>query len=305
MAIAEFPGYLKTHNVVAKYDPSKEPKLPHPWWEFEKAKVDKQLREFAQLVLKVFVNVPNDDKELDHLQRTANTLSKVKPSNPVRVALVGAQGAGKSLMTNALFSCDGLSLTGADGAACTSAVIRYAHFSDGGDDDDGKFYARIKFLNAKKREEMIKEHARSFHYLHDEEDDSDDEDATHARKRGLEESERRAKDTAEDIFVTLFGSVEKFLDCWSLKTYKSGEFAKICEMKCGMATAKLDINSEGIAQFIGTNQKELIAKIKPFLTKVKGEVCLWPLVDNVKISFRHELLEQGIELVDVPGKLHY
>ncbi|KAF2678130.1 hypothetical protein K458DRAFT_446566 [Lentithecium fluviatile CBS 122367] len=231
MTIEKFPEYLKTHKVVNKYDPSKGPKLPHPWREMDKAEA--------------LDGMPENDKELDHLFRTANTLAKVERSPAIKVALVG-------------FS--------ADGAACTSAVIGYAHFPGGEEDEDVKFFARIELLNAEKREE-IKEHARPFHYYHDEDDDSEDEDAPRSKKCGCDESDRCAKDTAEDVFVTLFGSMEK----------------------CETAIAKLDRKSEGIAQFCRKDQKDLIKKISPVLTKVKG-----------RISFQHNLLEQGLELVDVP-----
>jgi hypothetical protein len=302
MTLEKFLAHLELHGSVSRYDPCNEPKPNHPWSTFDKAKVNDLLQKFADTVRKAIDGVPDSDTELQHLYKTANGLSQVQRSPAIKVGLVGAQGAGKSLLTNAIFSRDGLSLTGADGAACTSAVIEYANYPSENDDDAVKYFAQIKLLDAAKREGQIKWHARAYHYYNDEDDDSDDDDVPKPKKRNRDEADRRANDTAIDFFVTLHESKEKFQESWSLEHYKSGEFVELCQMRCQAAIAKLDMTSTGIAQFAAKDQKELIKKIKPFLTNVKGQFCMWPLVDSVKIRFRHELLEEGIELVDVPGE---
>ena len=61
------------------------------------------------------------------------------------------------------------------------------------------------------------------------------------------------------------------------------------------------MNGNGVKSYSRPNQRELLQKIKPFLTNVEGEACLWPLVDMVTIYFDHNLLEQGVEILDLPG----
>ncbi|KAF2638562.1 hypothetical protein P280DRAFT_499892 [Massarina eburnea CBS 473.64] len=297
----EFPEYLKANRYKVKYDSTSEPKFEHPWWDLPKCEIDRKLQEFTQRILDITGTSPEDDKELQHLKKTANSLSQVERSTAVKVALVGAQGAGKSLLTNAIFGCDGLSITGADGAACTSVIIRYANYPPGLDEMK-KFFAQVRFLSPRIQETMINEFAKSYYRYNEDEDDSEDEENLRPASAAQEEIDRRAKDTAEDFFITFFGSRQNFLECWSPSAYKSGEFTSICQLKCEAALARYNdkMTSQGIP-FSANDHKDLIVQIKPFLTKVKGEICLWPLVDQVTIRFKHPLLDQGVEVLDVPG----
>lgn len=302
----EFPKYLKDHRFKPRHDPTTEEKYPHPWWQVDQVGLQAVLRDISKDITDVMFGTPDGDNELKHLFTQAEALPQVQHGPPIRVALVGAQGAGKSLLINAMFDCDGLSLTGADGAACTSAIIEYVQYP-GGRNPNGEqnFLAEIQFQGARKREEMLKEHTRSYRYYEQDidSDDESDEEATlkmHKKLSRQDEADRRLKDTAEDVFHTLFGGKDKFLEEWNTCDRRN-EFVKICQLKCKEAISKVDINSENVATFIGNNAKDLLQQIRPFMTKVKGQVCLWPLVDHISIRFHSPLLEQGLVLVDLPG----
>ncbi|KAF2624703.1 hypothetical protein BU25DRAFT_423821 [Macroventuria anomochaeta] len=138
LSLEEFPAYLNTQKNLSSHRSSE--------------------------------GTPDDDKEIQHLIRNANKLANVLRSPAMKVALLGAQGIGKSLSTNAIFDCDGFSLPGADGAACTSTVTRYIDYPRGGSGGH-RFFAKIKFLDAEKRKALPQEHARSYHeYQHADED---------------------------------------------------------------------------------------------------------------------------------------
>lgn len=121
----EFMAYVQTRRTVPRYDANSEKKPDHDWWRLDKIGIDSLLKAFAQLITERLKGSPDNDKELQHLLRTVAELSHVLRSATVKAALLGAQGAGKSLTINAIFDCDGLSLTGAEGAACTSSITRY------------------------------------------------------------------------------------------------------------------------------------------------------------------------------------
>lgn len=91
------------------------------------------------------------DKELAHIKLHVERLERVQKAPSTKIALIGPQGAGKSLLTNALLNAN-VSPTGADGRACTSVIIRYA-FAPG-----DKYHGEVKFLNSKQLSEMIEEH---------------------------------------------------------------------------------------------------------------------------------------------------
>jgi hypothetical protein len=300
LSLEEFPAHFNANRSTPRYNPLLETKPDHPWWQLPKSEVDQKLQLFSRLVHGALEGAPHDDKELQHLVDKANSLAQVERSATQKVALVGAQGAGKSLLTNALFGCDGLSITGADGAACTSVIVRYAHWNPN-PDDPNKFHAQVKFLTPRVREDMINEFEKSYYRYYEDSEDLDDEKSPRPASAAQEEYDRRAKDTSEEFFITIFGSRKKFLECWSPRAFKSGEFYSICDLKCEAAINEYEQPSSQGITFHGTDQKHLVSQIKPFLTNVKGEVCLWPLVDQVTIRFQHEMLDQGLELYDVPG----
>ncbi|PSN74615.1 hypothetical protein BS50DRAFT_643032 [Corynespora cassiicola Philippines] len=296
----QFREHLKEIKFVEKHDSSTEAKVPHPWWDADKGAIDKNLHSFAQIIKDALKVVPCQDRELDHLSRTANSLAQVARSPPIKVALLGPQGAGKSLIINAIFDLDSLSLTGADGAACTSAITSYGNYPSFDTSGERKFFAFIRFFDPKKMEAMIVDHARNY-YVYFSDDDSDDEDGPKSKAPKQDEMDRRLKDTAEDVFATIFGSKDAFLECWSTESYTSGEFVSLCQLKCREAIEKLPLDNQGTATFLKNSQQKLLEENRPFVTKVKGQACLWPLVDTISVRFHDLMLEQGLEVFDLPG----
>jgi hypothetical protein len=175
-SLEEFPGVLNAQKSLSRYDSSTEAKPQHPWYKLPKGEIDRILKKVGQCVAKLLKGAPEGDKELQHLLRTSNELAYVRRSPAIKVALLGAQGAGKSLMINALFDCDGLSLTGADGSACTSSITRYVAYPESRAGENKRLYAEIKFLNAEKRDTLLKEHARAYYHWHHGDDDDDDDE---------------------------------------------------------------------------------------------------------------------------------
>ena len=146
LTFEEFLPYFQTHRSVPMYDSTTEKMPSLLWFEIDKPAVDTALKELVQMITERLKGAPESDKELKHLDRTAQALAQVERSVPIKVALLGAQGAGKSLMINALFDRDGLSLTGAAGAACTSSITRYGFFPKNLTGPD-MFHAEILFVN--------------------------------------------------------------------------------------------------------------------------------------------------------------
>ncbi|KAH7374324.1 hypothetical protein BKA66DRAFT_534116 [Pyrenochaeta sp. MPI-SDFR-AT-0127] len=291
----EFQSQAQRCKPAPKYNAADEPKLPHPWWDLDKEAIHMNLKNISERLVSAVNGTTGLDRELQHVMNTAANIEQAERGPPVKVALIGSQGAGKSLLINALFDCTGLSLTGAKGFACTSAIVKYAYGS--GD----KFSAEVQFLNAKKREEMTDEHIRSYLDYHNDLEDSDDEGHPRTRSFNQDEVDRKRKKTAEDFFDTIFGCREEFLSAWSSSPVNTGEFKNLCQVKCKEAMEQHDLNSKGVALFSKTSPKDLLEDIEPFLSNVDNTVCLWPIVDCVTIRFNHPLLQQGLEIIDLPG----
>ncbi|CAO2651542.1 Nn.00g041120.m01.CDS01 [Neocucurbitaria sp. VM-36] len=295
-----FLELLKTQSAPRPYDAATEDPPDHPWFRLPKDDIDKLLKDFSLLVVDCLKEAPRNDKELQHIYQIAKSLAQVNRSPPVAVAFVGPQGAGKSLLLCALFDCNAVSLTGAEGKACTSSAIRYLNYTKS-EDGTKKYFGEIQFLDAKKLGAMFDELCRHYYFYHHADEDSDDEDEHFSSSTRKQSNMDELKDTAEDILTALWGSKAQFEERWSPESYKSGEFVRLCRLKFEEALQAQNTNNQRIATKMGTDQNDLLTQLKPFITQVQGQDCLWPLVDNVAVRFYHDMLQQGLEIIDLPG----
>jgi hypothetical protein len=79
------------------------------------------------------------------------------------------------------------------------------------------------------------------------------------------------------------------------------DFKNLCQLKCTEAMGEFDMTSQGATLFSKSTPAELLKEIKPFLSNVDNEVCLWPIVDCVTIRLNHPLLRDGLDIIDLPG----
>lgn len=293
LSFDKFRAYYKTSKSMPRYDSSVESKPDLPWWRLDKVSLDEELKQFSDTIVNLLRDCPTGDTELTYLFTTAPSLRHVLRSAAVKVALVAMQGTGESLSTNAIFDREGLSITGAKGVACTSAVIRYRHLPGG----NTSYHAHIKFLDDEKCEAMLKEHAKNYYFYHNADDDEDNEDGD----AGREQAHQKSSQTAEAVFKIIFGSMDTFLASWSAPTFKSGEFVTLCLLKCKDALKKHGVKSENTLFQNADQPRDLMKMLRLFVTALEGEASFAPLVDCVTISFSHELLETGVEFIDLPG----
>jgi hypothetical protein len=302
MTYEEFQEYKKTNRTIPKYDSAKEDKHPHIWWTLDHQRLEAERRKLSESSLVPMNGIPDDDIELRHLRRTGETIHKVKRTKTIRVALSGPQGAGKSSFLSSLLDCNGLCATGADGHACTNAMIRYVFYRG---NSGAAFLAEITFLKAKKIQEMIDEHSRAYYHFHHFDEELEEmaaQGAVQTKSRIRDEEDVKANRTAEDIFKTLFGGSSQFKDAWTADRFRRGTFQKECERKCQETIAKLDTTTEKTVRYFASDPIELGEKIKAFTMNVEGSISLWPLVDSIRYGLDRPLLEQGFEFWDLPGK---
>ncbi|KAF2751527.1 hypothetical protein M011DRAFT_523486 [Sporormia fimetaria CBS 119925] len=298
----DFPAYIKEHRNVPRYDQSREERAPHAWWALDKAKIVERLKIIADAVCEVIPEATKGDKELLHMRRTADGLKNIPYGPPVKVALIGPQGAGKSKLINALFGQDGLSLTGDDGKACTSSIIRYAQRGPSST-TDATYIAEIAFMSTKDIEKMCETHARAYFAVQHADEDSEDEDGPKRKSVEQDEADERAKHTAQEVFNTIFQDEDSFARAWSSEKYCTGEFVGHCVLACEKLLNTLERirDRSGVARLVAEKPKDLLEKIKPFIAKVEDEFSLWALVEKITIRFHNPLLEQNIEIWDLPG----
>lgn len=297
LELDEFRDQGHLHKAVPKYIAEQEKKIPHPFWSLDRGNIDNLVAKISSTVKTVLQDFPGDDKELNQLNDAAVRLPQVDRSPAIKVALLGAQGAGKSLLINALFDYNGLSLTGASGGACTRSVVKYLFYPG----EQSNFCAEVRFLGISKMTDMIKEHAKAYYDYYDSYDNPDDEVGHQNKNLQQEQVDLKLKNTAEEFFETLFGSKADFLESWDSRVYENGEFVSLSLLKYEDTLNQTKANENTMSIF-GRDQYDLNKQLLPYLSKVRGEQCMWPLVDYVAVRITHPLLQHRIELIDLPGK---
>jgi hypothetical protein len=100
LSLDEFQEHLINIKNIPRYDPSTEGKIPHPWWDVDKFDINTRLKDISEKIASCTQGAIGLDKELQHVANTATKIEQVGRGSTVKVALIGAQGAGKSLLIN-------------------------------------------------------------------------------------------------------------------------------------------------------------------------------------------------------------
>ncbi|KAF2448958.1 hypothetical protein P171DRAFT_452610 [Karstenula rhodostoma CBS 690.94] len=297
----EFSEYIKNHMSIPKYDSKREGKIPNAYWDLDTERISSILRQMEVRLCEIIQRFPDSDKELHHLLAQLHKIPHYERKKPTAIGLIGAQGHGKSMLINALFELDGISLTGKLGGALTSTVVKYAQYSSTPRSANTPAYnGEIQFLDEMRIGEMIREHVKDYAHYHDDGEDSEDDDTLGPRDFKQDDADRKRRDTAMEVFETLFGTKEDFFEeCANAES--KNEFVRICQIRCKDIIRDHKVDDRYIARKYGNTPSDLLLELKPFLVDEKGPQKLWPLVDYVTIRLDHELLRNGATIIDVPG----
>ena len=171
------------------------------------------------------------------------------------------------------------------------------------------FMATLELYERSQIREMLKEHLEAYCRFHQ----ANDED--------LDEEERREMEceaqTALESFLAMFASKSQFEN-------EDNAFEYLKKVTLASITTTLDFFSTWIQEFLqlylpqknliflrAANAEDLSSKLEPFVTTnllSEDNGCRrisswWPIVRIVKVSMESRLLEQGIVVADLPGKL--
>lgn len=223
---SDFEEWLKENKTQPKYISSTEARDPQKYyWTLDFAQIHQKLKTLSNIIASGMEGAPHDDVEIQHISKMGRALYTVSRSKTFLVALSGHQAAGKSAFLNALLDCPGLCESGAKGYACTNAIVRYFYYCGNSQNPNEAFLAEVKFLDADRIQEIIQQHAHDYYHFYNW--DEEDEDGARTKKSDDHDNENvQAKDTAQDIFQTLFGSNDAFLDAWSVDAYRDGTFQR-------------------------------------------------------------------------------
>lgn len=297
----EFSEYFHNNKSIPKYESSQEQKLPHAYWNLDTSRVETLLSNLSKKLSKILEGTAKSDRELHHLLGQLYKIDHYERKQVTTIALVGPQGSGKSMLIQALFEVPGLSLTGKSGSALTSTIIKYAQYSSTSRSASSpKYFAEVQFHNETQIAVMLRELVKHFHHCHNDSDDTEDEPTPGNQSFQQDELDRKYRDTAEEVFITLCDTKKEFLNIWA--SVPKDEFVRICHWRCKELFVEHNVDNRNVTRLHGDTPDELMSKLKPFIANVEGVDKLWPLVDYVTIRFDHELLRNGAIIVDVPGR---
>jgi hypothetical protein len=124
---------------------------------------------------------------------------------------MGMQGVGKSLLLNSIFKLNGLTLTSANGKACTNVIVRFKGFHGTSNYVKAIYVGEVKIFNTTKMEKMIYDKAQVYYFYYGDDDDSNIKDTHTIPNRGKGKPNHRATCTANEFFIALFRLEEEFL----------------------------------------------------------------------------------------------
>jgi hypothetical protein len=204
----------------------------------------------------------------------------------ILVGVAGATGAGKTSLLNALLEYPEL-LPSSSTEAATATVCRISYNHD--DRKGREFRAVVKFRT---EEAVMKEL-------------SDVLTAVKDRKMLKEqefESEDARDEAMEELTSIISRGVTKMCAAWGLDESELEDMEHTVE--------SVMAHKDHIVDLLGTTLKidssdaeDFATEVKPYLdsTRTSDGIIAWPLIEEVQVYVKSEILRHGIILVDLPG----
>jgi GTP-binding protein EngB required for normal cell division len=204
----------------------------------------------------------------------------------ILVGVAGATGAGKTSLLNALLEYPEL-LPSSSTEAATATVCRISYNHD--DRKGREFRAVVKFRT---EEAVVKELSEVLTAVKD--------------RKGLRDQEFESEDARDEAIEELTGiisrGVTKMCAVWGLDESELEDMEHTVE--------SVMANKEHIVELLGSTIKidsddtdNFATEVKPYLdsTSTTDGIIAWPLIEEVHIYVKSEILKHGIILVDLPG----
>ncbi|KAL0932899.1 tat pathway signal sequence [Colletotrichum truncatum] len=248
----------------------------------------RRIQEILQkdLVMKSHVDVNDWNDNLGFLQ-------EAQKSREILVGVTGETGLGKSSLINALLGYNIVPTSQSE--ACTAAVCIF-----GWNDERKKFKASITFKSRETVETEL--------------------DALKEEMADLAESKKARGDERDPDFDLRWAQVKQHIsniENWSglsqeqIRNYSPARIIK--ESKGAYEevyrSGKGNKSQKTWKNVTAMSQDEFLAMLRPYVdsTKVKGHSTqadkkkYWPLVEQVEIFLKSEVLRNGVKIVDLPG----
>ncbi|KAH7478006.1 hypothetical protein IWW34DRAFT_901585 [Fusarium oxysporum f. sp. albedinis] len=224
----------------------------------------------------------------------------------ILVGVEGPTGAGKSSFLGSLLRIPELFPSGQEAAA--TAVIGKISWNDV---DDPDYAFRAKIVHRKKEdiesdvESLLVEINRYSDLMANKFDQQDDEDAL-----SIEDAKTESKNKIDyelPKIRAVWGIEKRDLEIMASRCPEKRSYAETVQSILSRNMPALKILEKGTLNVNRPTAKQLSALIKPYLDSTTVQVgsslryAVWPLVKEVHIYAKADILKPGITLVDLPG----
>ncbi len=219
----------------------------------------------------------------------ASTLDKLQEENKglgILIGVAGATGAGKTSLLNALLEHPEL-LPSSSTEAATATVCRIAWNHD--NTPGNEFRAKIKFRSLEAVKIELDEVLTAV------------SDRKALRQQEFEDEDERieAIDERSDFISQRMG---KICAVWDLDEREIEDVDCTVESVVGANKQIVDLLGSELSIYC-SDPDQFSTEVKPYLdsTPTPDGIIAWPLIEEVRVYVKSEVLKHGIVLVDLPG----
>ncbi|KAK3617068.1 hypothetical protein LTR56_025547 [Elasticomyces elasticus] len=252
-------------------------------------------------VVAIFDKHDCDTPDVKEFRLMAAELRQIPATEPIKVAMLGNTGVGKSSTSNSVLDEPDIAKEGSIGKAvtCVGTELRRPF-----PDQTTKFRSRSEFWNIEEREKLFKGQLENYKLFHFTKDKSRAKDVTQLYQA-------RAK-TALELFLGLFKECSEFSTEHVAKSYlhKNMDTKAIAATMVEWSTKILktreylvEENGRQVEYKDAGTTRELRKSIDALMSakNKRKEAALWLLVRLVSIGVQDSRILQNISIYDLPG----
>ncbi|KAI7480340.1 hypothetical protein KC357_g4002 [Hortaea werneckii] len=256
----------------------------------------------ARQVLSIIEKNPCDSAALAKFVAKAPDILCIPKPRPVKIALLGETGVGKSSLLNSVIDIPDVARAFGGGESCTCVAMEYRNAFLG---QRKRFAAKVVYLDKAGVISLIKDSVGSFYdfYYSGKEPETLDLETYN--------QDRRRAETAIKTFCALFRKHAEFATTESAQEY----FCRMSEYDKSIVLAQLQewcteilegesISSDASTEYLEADDQQTLTRL--INTTLDSDfrsdgVCLWSLVKCVSIGIKGTRVLENVTIADLPG----
>ncbi|PIB00158.1 hypothetical protein CB0940_02595 [Cercospora beticola] len=261
------------------------------------SEIENGLTGIVEHIIDLVGRFPCKSTYVKNFRAKAEELRAVPRPQPMRIALLGDTGAGKSSLLNSIVDVPNIAKAISSGESCTATAMEYCSSIDGQRED---FAAEITYYDEETAKALLREHLA--HYRHNAEVQADWDDDTR-------QLYKRRADTAVKTLHALFCDKEEMSSLQSAEEMlgqsiaDSGKVARKLQKWCKELFVQMDLNTMRTVRRETSSARAFREAVDPLLqaTSCPTQPNLWPLVMFVRVGIRRSRVLKYASIADLPG----